>query len=124
MLGWPWDWHEVESTLTSNDWELIPKVIRLLKPFADVTNDGERERACIPEVIPSVRYMIHELSLIDNREIGTMKTELLIQMYRYFQGSDCREHFGNVETNGLFVIATLQDPRYKSLGLSNETMWP
>ena len=67
-------------------------------------------------MIPSVKYIIHELGLIDNRGIGTMKTELLIQMHRYFQGGDCRKHFGNIETNGLFAIATHLDPRYKSRG--------
>ena len=107
---------KLDQMLTSNDWDLIPKVICLLKPFADVTNDGERERACISEAIPSVKYIIHELGLIDSRGLGTMKTQLLIQMHRYFQGGDCREHFGNIETNELFAIATLLDPRYKSRG--------
>ena len=32
---------KLNHMLTSNDWELIPKVIRLLKRFADVTNDGD-----------------------------------------------------------------------------------
>ena len=65
--------------LTSTDWVLIPKVNCLLKSFEDLTNNGERERACISEVIPSVKYMIHKLGLNDNRGIGTMKTEPLIQ---------------------------------------------
>ena len=46
--------------ITSFDWELIPKVISLLKSFAEVTSDGERERACISEVIPSVKHVFHK----------------------------------------------------------------
>ena len=43
--------------LTSFDWELIAKVISLLKSFAEVTSDGERERGYISEIIPSVSIL-------------------------------------------------------------------
>ena len=82
-----------EDDPRSTDWELLPKVICILKPFADITKGGEREHAFISQVIPTLKYIIHELGLIDDRGIGTMKTELLIQRHRHFQGSNCRGHF-------------------------------
>ena len=102
--------------LTSFDWELIAKVISLLKSFAEVTSDGERERACISEIIPSVKYIIHEINSLNFSGIGTMRAELLYQMQKYFQGGDSREHFCDIEKNELFAVATLLDPRYKSRG--------
>ena len=56
-----------DQTLNSIDWVLIPKVISLLQPFADVTTEGERECPCISEVIPSVKYIFHELISIRGR---------------------------------------------------------
>ena len=47
-----------------------------------------------------------------------MKTELLAQMERYFEGGDNREHFSNIERNELFAIATVLDPRCKTRGFS------
>ena len=47
-----------------------------------------------------------------------MKPELPIQMQRYFQGGDSRQHFSNIETKELFAIATLLDARYKTRGFS------
>ena len=41
--------------LTPNDWMIIPKVIRLLKPFAEAKLDGEHESACISDTIPSIK---------------------------------------------------------------------
>ena len=38
------------------------EVISLLKSFAEVTSHGERVRACISEVTPSVKYIIHEIN--------------------------------------------------------------
>ena len=93
--------------LASFDWELIPKVISLLKSFAEVTSDGERERACISEVIPSVKYIIHEINSVNFSGIGTMRAELLDQMQKYFQGVNSREHFRNIKENELFAVVTL-----------------
>ena len=76
---------KLDQTLNSTDWVLIPKVISLLQPFADVTTEGERECACISEVIPSVKYIIHELVSITESGIGTIKTELLAQMERFLK---------------------------------------
>ena len=107
-----------DQTLNSIDWVLIPKVISLLQPFADVTTEGERECPCISEVIPSVKYIFHELISITESGIATIKTELLAQMQRYFEGGDIREHFSKIEINKLFAIATLLDPRYKTRSFS------
>ena len=38
----------IEYQLTSNDWMLIPKLINLLKPFADSTLDAENKMLAFP----------------------------------------------------------------------------
>ena len=77
---------------------------------------GERERACISEIIPSVKYIIHEINSLNFSGIGTMRAEFQYQRQKYFQDGDSRENFCHIEKNELFAVATLLDTRYKSLG--------
>ena len=49
--------------LTANDWNLIPKVVALLKPFADVTKDAEKEFTTLSEVIPQLKIIKHGTEL-------------------------------------------------------------
>ena len=50
-----------------------------------------------------------------------MRARLLEQTERYFRGGDDRTHFNDVESNALFTLATLLDPRYKKTGFSSQT---
>ena len=103
-----------------NDWMLIPKVIRLLKPFSDATLDAEHEYACISDTIPLIKKIFYELNVIDEFGIGTMKTEMVVQMNRYFRGQDPRVHFVDVEVSEVHAVATLLDPRYKTSGFMDK----
>ena len=38
------------------------------------------------------------------------------------RGGDNRDHFGDVEENEIYAIATLLDPRFKRTGFSSETL--
>ena len=106
--------------LNPNDWMLIPKVIRLLKPFSDATLDAEHEYACISDTIPLIKKIFYELNAIDEFGIGTMKNEMVVQMNRYFRGQDPRVHFVDVEVSEVHAVATLLDPRYKTSGFMDK----
>lgn len=99
---------------------LIPKVIRLLKPFSDATLDAEHEYACISDTIPLIKKIFYELNAIDEFGIGTMKNEMVVQMNRYFRGQDPRVHFIDVEVSEVHAVATLLDPRYKTSGFMDK----
>ena len=103
----------IDYQLTPNDWMLIPKVIKLLKPFADATLDAEYENACISDTIPLIKKIYYELNAIQEMGIGTMKSELVVHMNRYFRGEDPRVHFVDVEVSEVHALATLLD-RYKT----------
>ena len=73
----------IEYQLTSNDWMLIPKLIKLLKPFADST--WMQKTKCLhSDTIPLIKKIHYELNAIHQIGIGTMKSEL-VQMKRYFR---------------------------------------
>ena len=110
----------IEYQLTPNDWMLIPKVIRLLKPFADATLDAEDEYACISDTIPLFKKIFYELNAIDEFGINTMKNEMIVQLKRYFRGLDPRVHFVDAETSEVHALATLLDPRYKTSGFMDK----
>ena len=48
-----------EYQLTPNDWIIIPKVIRLFKPFADATLGGKHKFACISDTIPLIKKIFY-----------------------------------------------------------------
>lgn len=50
-----------------------------------------------------------------------MRARLLEETERYFRGGDDRSHFTDVESNELFTLATLLDPRYKKSGFSSQS---
>ena len=102
----------IEYQLTPNDWMLIPKVINLLKPFADARLDAEYENACISDTIPLIKKIYYELNAIHQIGFGTMKSELVVQMNRYFSGEDPRVHYVDVEVCEVHALATLLEPRY------------
>ena len=112
----------IEYQLTPNDWMLIPKVINLLKPFADVTLDAEHENDCISDTIPLIEKIYYELNAIHQIGIGTMKSELGLQMNRYFRGEDPRVHSVDVGVSEVHALATLLDPRYKTSGFMDKAI--
>ncbi|KAK7929216.1 hypothetical protein WMY93_005611 [Mugilogobius chulae] len=78
------------AALTAYQWELMSKVADVLSPFEELTKVVSRETATAADVIPAIT--------------GTMKRTLLDAV---------EKRFADVETEPLFYIATLLDPRYK-----------
>ena len=53
-----------DAILKQTDWDIIPKVICVLKPFADLTNFGSDETACISQIIHFVKYLNYRLIML------------------------------------------------------------
>nr|KAI8768910.1 zinc finger BED domain-containing protein 4-like [Biomphalaria glabrata] len=102
--------NEKLSNLSPSQWSVGEKVSVLLKPFEEVTREVSAAAASISIVIP----LVHVLKTFLQREgndkgIKNMKSTLL----------EClNSRFENLDNNRLYSIATLLDPRFKSLVLN------
>ncbi|KAK7898583.1 hypothetical protein WMY93_019436 [Mugilogobius chulae] len=94
------------AALTAYQWELMSKVADVLSPFEELTKVVSRETATAADVIPAITVLIRVLSRERDEDQGirTMKRTLLDAV---------EKRFADVETEPLFYIATLLDPRYK-----------
>ena len=66
--------------LTPNDWDLIPKLMNLLKPVYQATLLAEKEHACISDVIPITKRMIMEIKNVHEFGIGTTKNAFFLKI--------------------------------------------
>ncbi|XP_028445073.1 zinc finger BED domain-containing protein 4-like [Perca flavescens] len=89
------------ATLTAHQWELMNKTADVLSPFEELTRDVSRETATAADVIPAITILRHVLSREDDDDQGIKTVE------------GVEKRFADVETEPLFYIATLLDPRYK-----------
>lgn len=98
--------------LTPADFELITKVIQVLKPFMCMTKLMEGENATASLVIPVVKKLRHDLVSMDARGIGTMRDETVQQLDKYFSDGTYKE-FVDIESSPIYTAATILDPRFK-----------
>lgn len=97
--------HNLPSNLTSNQWMLAEKTVQVLAPFEEITRAVSAETATCADVIPAITVLKRALAREENDTgIKTMKSTLLEAVER---------RFSHVETESLYYIATLVDPRYK-----------
>ena len=91
--------------ITTTQWQLMGKVLRVLKPFEEATKEASYANASIGIVIPLVNALVRQLESNDNDEgIRNMKTQLLTSL---------NHRFHNIESFKHYTLATLLDPRYK-----------
>ncbi|XP_063762422.1 zinc finger BED domain-containing protein 4-like [Eleginops maclovinus] len=93
-------------TLTGNQWSLLEKTATVLKPFQELTAQVSAASATAADVIPFVRVLTRFLDSEseEHRGIQTMKATLLDAVHT---------RFDHVETEPLYAVATMLDPRYK-----------
>ncbi|KAJ8381100.1 hypothetical protein SKAU_G00018780 [Synaphobranchus kaupii] len=98
--------HNLAATLTVNQWTLMEKTVKVLAPFEELTRVVSAETATAADVIPAITVLKRVLSREHSTDQGikTMKSTLLEAVER---------RFSQVETEPLYCIATLVDPRYK-----------
>ena len=87
--------------------QLAEKVVKVLKPFEEATVAVSSEGASATLAIPIVNSLTHFLmdtNEDDNESIPMMKRKML---------SSLITHFACMETNKLYVLTTMLDPRFK-----------
>ncbi|CAM4654772.1 unnamed protein product [Leuciscus chuanchicus] len=97
---------DLPATLTANQWGLLEKVSTVLAPFGEMTREVSASSASVADVIPIVCVLKRVLSRENEADQGikTMKSTLLDAVNR---------RFNDVESEPLYSVATLLDPRYK-----------
>jgi len=98
--------HNLPATLTVNQWTLMEKTVMVLAPFEELTRVVSAETATAADVIPAITVLKRVLSRETSTDQGikTMKSTLLEAVDR---------RFIQAETEPVYCIATLLDPRYK-----------
>ena len=91
--------------LSSLQWQLMAKVVHVLKPFEEATKEVSFSSASIAIVIPMVNAIIRQLEMEDE-DVGvtSMKRQLLASL---------ASRFSTIESTKHFVLASVLDPRYK-----------
>ena len=93
------------SQLTSNQLDLVNKVISALSSIEEITRFISTDAASVSLIIPFIRVLRKNLEdHSDDRGIRTMKQKML---------SSLNHRYTEVESNGPLVLATILDPRFK-----------
>ncbi|XP_023662393.2 zinc finger BED domain-containing protein 4-like [Paramormyrops kingsleyae] len=106
--------HELPDYLTAHQWALMEKTVAILAPFEELTKKVSSYDALASDVIPAVTVLVRLLNRETDEDHGvkTMKATLLAAV---------KKRFSDVETNPLYFISTILDPRYKDRFFSNNT---
>ena len=96
--------HDIPQ-LSSQNWILVEKVIKLLEPCEQLTKDLSKDDSTISMVIPGYNVLRQTLLCADDRGVQTIKQSLL-------ESLDSR--FIPYTTNVMYAAATILDPRFKT----------
>lgn len=97
--------------LTPVQWNIAEKVIKLLQPFEEATKDISSESSSIALFIPIVNSLNRLLQIQEeDHGIMLMKRKMLSSM---------ENRFGNCETQEIYCLSTILDPRFKNKAFSN-----
>ncbi|KAL4009011.1 hypothetical protein ACER0C_002863 [Sarotherodon galilaeus] len=96
--------HELPDYLTAHQWALMETTVAILAPFEELTKKVSSYDALASDVIPAVTVLARLLNRETDEDHG-VKTM----------------RFSDVETNPLYFISTILDPRYKDCFFSNNT---
>lgn len=100
--------------ISPGDWELIDKVMAILKPIFYTTKAAESDSVSIAEVIPLLKKLNFEIGAVTYSGIGTLKSEVLQHIKRYFVVKY------DIEKTKHYSIATVLDPRFKLAGFQKK----
>ncbi|KAJ4927914.1 hypothetical protein JOQ06_015715 [Pogonophryne albipinna] len=98
--------HDLPCMPSANQWALMEKAVVVLSPFEELTRAVSAATACAADVIPAITVLKRHLSREESTDAGikTMKRTLLEAV---------TERFDYAETEPIYSVATLVDPRYK-----------
>uniref|UniRef100_A0A3P8U0R1 BED-type domain-containing protein n=1 Tax=Amphiprion percula TaxID=161767 RepID=A0A3P8U0R1_AMPPE len=98
--------YDLPATLTATQWDLLEKTVQVLAPFEELTREVSSSSPSASDVIPMVQVLKRLLSRPEEADEGirTIKGTLLEAV---------RRRFTHVETEPIYSVATLLDPRCK-----------
>ena len=97
---------QVPVSFSSQDWDLMKKVLNVLEPFKDATDKLSANDASISMVIPTVTLIIDGLedeNPTEERGVLTIKRSLKAAM---------KERFAGIEDMEAYSVSTLLDSKY------------
>lgn len=99
--------------LTAAQWKLAEKMIKLLQPFEEATENISSDSSSIALFIPIVNSL-NKLLQVDEEDHGimSMKYKMLLSM---------QNRFASCETEDLYCLSTLLDPRFKNRVFSSQS---
>ncbi|RVE41806.1 hypothetical protein evm_013553 [Chilo suppressalis] len=106
--------HGKIETLTSDEWDLIKHLTKVLKFFYEATLELSFDNACISIVIPLISMLNRKLQTQSENE-----AEACINMKHALLES-LNNRFSFVKGHPLLMAATLLDPRFKSKYISTD----
>ncbi|KAM9726418.1 E3 SUMO-protein ligase ZBED1-like isoform 2-T2 [Menidia menidia] len=103
--------------LTSQDYEIIEESLPVLFPFFQATSElSEEKRVSISKVIPLMNMLHHavltKMANIKN-DVARLLSENLLRRVK--------EQVTNIESLSVMTMATLLDPRFKTLGFLSQS---
>jgi hAT family C-terminal dimerisation region len=107
------------GSLDPEKWNLVDKIIRVLRQFEIFTREISSEASTIGDIIPIVAMI--KLNLAVNNEEGTGDIYKGVQIMRSTLRNEMNERFdtNEIEKQPKLVLATLLDPRYKDKFISS-----
>lgn len=104
------------SGLSANEWEIAEEYVKVFKPFKVLTAVmSSASYPTISMVIPELNKLKHTLQTNESFEatcLPTLKEDLVASIDR---------RWPRYETNSMYAIATMIDPRYKDCGFTDNS---
>ena len=97
----------IDVEFVKKDWDLMEQVIKILRPFFEVTEMLSKHDASISMAIPTVTIILDSLEENRSEDMGVLgyKRELKAEMLTMFRDMESKEHY---------IVSTLLDSRFKT----------
>ena len=98
---------ELNETLdfSTTQWQLAEKVVRLLQPFEEATEDISCNTSSISLVIPIINSLQRKL-IVEDDDMGIMSMKRKMSL-------SIADRFADIERHEFYSLSTLLDPRFK-----------
>lgn len=104
------------DTVSAMELNILKEVIQVLKPLEKLTTEFSSQKyVSVSKIIPMIRCVKESLKNFNPQlEIGISLKESLVQ--------EIHKRFGKIEQNHILAIATLLDPRFKTIHFSDPVL--
>ncbi|XP_067134731.1 zinc finger BED domain-containing protein 4-like [Centruroides vittatus] len=102
------------SNLTAEQWEIVDQLLKLLKPFEEITKITSSNYYCLSEIIPHVTLNCYCNKAVSSDLAPKLKSMVIAMQQEIKQG------FSQIDNNKNYPISTLLDPRFKTNFFTNQ----